>query len=253
MPVIEVAEQAGVGADGCPRPSEDHLLVLDNAVVLLDGATAPSPDVPSGGWYAGLLSARLADGLRAAPEADLAAVLAASIAAVAEENGLRPGASPSSTVAIVRWTEDRLDGLVLADSPIVVFGRSGPQLLADDRIASLRGDGKLQTGHDVRVRRNAEGGFWVAEADPTAAGKAVTASWPLPVVETVLMATDGVSTGVDDYHLFDWPQARALARDRGAHAVLKAVREAEEGDPDRIRWPRPKRHDDQALAVLDFR
>ncbi|AXB46600.1 hypothetical protein [Amycolatopsis albispora] len=253
MPVIEVAEQAGVGADGEPRPSEDHLVVLDNAVVLLDGATAPSPDVPSGGWYAGLLSARLADGLRAAPEADLAAVLAASIAAVAEENGLRPGESPSSTVAIVRWTADRLDGLVLADSPIVVFGRGGPQLLADHRIASLRDNGKLQTGRDVRLRRNAEGGFWVAEADPAAAGQAVTASWPLPVVETVLLATDGVSCGIDDYHLFDWPRARALARERGAHAVLKAVREAEESDPDRVRWPRPKRHDDQALAVLDFR
>ncbi|MFI6024001.1 hypothetical protein [Amycolatopsis magusensis] len=253
MPAIEVAEQDGVGADGVPRPTEDYVVVLDNAVVLLDGATAPSPELPSGGWYAGLLSARLADGLRAAPEADLAAVLAASIASVAEENGLRPGASPSSTVAMVRWTADRLDGLVLADSPIVVFARSGPQLLADDRIASLRGNGELQTGRDVRLRRNAEGGFWVAEADPAAAGRAVTASWPLAVVDTVLMATDGVSTGVDDYHLFDWPQVRSLAREHGPHAVLKAVREAEEADPHGVRWPRPKRHDDQALVVVEFR
>jgi hypothetical protein len=31
------------------------------------------------------------------------------------------------------------------------------------------------------------------------------------------------------------------------------VRTAEESDPHGARWPRPKRHDDQALAVVSFR
>src|SRR5437762_3430752 len=125
MPEIEVAERAGVGIDGRPRPSEDHVVVLDNAALVLVGSTAPSPDLPPGGWYAGLLAQRLEDGLRACPGADLTVLLGQAIAEVADAHDLRPGASPSSTVAMLRWTDERIDGLVLADSPIVSFGPAG--------------------------------------------------------------------------------------------------------------------------------
>jgi len=252
VPTISIAEQAGVGINGEPRPTEDHVLTLDNAVLLLDGATAPSPDQPPGGWYAGLLAKQLADELGALPADDLAAVLARAIAAVAESHGLRPGSSPSSTVAMLRWTDDRIDALVLADSPIVAFGRSGHEVLADGRIAALRAAGKLYTGADVRARRNAADGFWVAEADPGAAHQALCRSWPREDIETVLLASDGVAVAVDDYGLFDWHDVRALAREQGLHAVLEAVRTAERADPHGTRWPRPKRHDDQALALVDF-
>jgi len=252
MPEIEIAEQAGVGADGNPRPSEDYVAVLDNAVLLLDGATSADPGLPPGGWYANLLVQRLADGLTAAPDADLGEVLAKAIADVAGAHCLTPGNAPSSTVSIVRWSEDRVDGLVLADSPIVAFEHTCPDVLADDRLLSLRNNGKLRTRDDVRNQRNADGGFWVAEADPAAAGQAIRRSWPRESVTAMLLASDGVSIGVDEYHLFDWPQALKLAREHGTQAVLDAVRAAEEQDPDGERWPRAKRHDDQALVLLDF-
>jgi hypothetical protein len=252
VPEIIVAEQAGVGADGRPRPTEDHVAVLRNAVLLLDGATSPRPDLPSGGWYAGLLTQALEAELRTNPDGELTAVLADAIEAVAIAEGLRPGESPSSTVAMLRWTADRVDGLVLADSPIVAFGRNGADVLADDRIAALRYNGKLVTGSQVRDRRNAEGGFWVAEADPSAAGHALRRSWPREDVDAVLLASDGVAIGVDDYRLLGWPQVLDLARAQGVHAVLDVVREAELTDPEGVRWPRPKRHDDQALVLVDF-
>ena len=252
MPTIQIAEQAGVGINGDPRPSEDHVLTLDNAVLLLDGATAPSPDQPSGGWYAGLLAKQLADELCARPEDELADVLARAIAAVAESHGLRPGASPSSTVAMLRWTADRVDALVLADSPIVAFGQTGHEVLADHRLATLRAKGRLYTSEDVRARRNTADGFWVAEADPAAAHQAVRRSWRRDALEAVLLCSDGVAVAVDDYGLFDWPHIRFLARDQGLHAVLDAVRAAERADPDATKWPRPKRHDDQALVLADF-
>lgn len=252
MPKIEVAEAAGVGADGRPRPTEDRVVVLDNAVVVLDGATSLRPDLPPGGWYSGLLAERLAADLRAEPGADLAELLAASITAVARDNALRPRHSPSSTVALLRWTEDRVDGLVLADSPIVVSGRDGVDVLSDDRLAMLRDGGELRTVGEVGERRNVEGGFWVAEAEPDAAHRAFRRSWPRASVDAVLLATDGVSVGVDEYGLFGWPEVFALARSGGPAAVLDAVRRAEEGDPHGERWPRFKRHDDQALVHVDF-
>ncbi|MFI5605760.1 hypothetical protein [Amycolatopsis sp. NPDC051903] len=252
MPEIAIAERAGVGADGLPRPTEDHVAVLDNAVLVLDGATSPSPELPPGGWYAGLLVHRLAAELRARPAAELAYALASAITAVASAHGLTPGNSPSSTVSILRWDTDSVESLVLADSPVVAFGRFGVDVVSDDRIVWLRDEGLLQTGAEVRRRRNAEGGFWVAEADPLAAAKAVRRSWPREAVDAVLVATDGVSIGVDEYELFGWPEALGLARANGPDAVLDAVRLAEKQDPDGARWPRAKRHDDQALVFVDF-
>ncbi|HEY0450367.1 hypothetical protein [Actinophytocola sp.] len=272
MPTVEVAERAGVGLDGKVRPSEDVVAVLPNAVVLLDGATSLRPELPSGGWYASRLAGQLTGRLTGYPDADLADLLAASIRALARETGLTPGDSPSSTVAVLRWNASTVEGLVLADSPIVAVTDDGPQVLADDRIASLPRPGsyreRLRDGagygddHLAALRtsatavgrlRNTDGGFWVAEADPDAAYEARRASWPRAEVRQVLLASDGVSCGVDDYRIFpDWSAVLALATDRGADAVLDAVRQAEEADPHGTRWPRPKPHDDQALAVIDF-
>lgn len=252
MPDIEVAEDAGVGLDGTPRPTEDRVVVLDNAVLVLDGVTSQEPGLPSGGWYSGLLAARLGDELRAAPERELDHLLADAIAGVSAEHGLRARQAPSSTVAMLRWTDDRIDTLVLADSPIVLFGHSGSRPVVDDRLARLREGGKLRTRAEVRAHRNVPGGFWVAEADPAAADHAVCVSRPRADVSAALVATDGVAAGVDDYHLFDWPRALEIARTEGPGALLAAVREAERQDPDGERWPRAKRHDDQALALVVF-
>jgi len=271
-PKIEVAERPGVGLDGAPRPSEDVVVVLPGAVVLLDGATSLDPAQPSGGWYASRLAGELAGRLTGYPDTDLADLLAAAIKTVARDNSLTPGAAPSSTVALLRWSESVVEGLVLADSPIVAFTADGPAPLVDSRLAALpRGSvyrdrlaagGGYDADHVVALRssagaigrlRNQEGGFWVAEADPDAAYYAQRASWRRSDVSAVLMASDGVSCGVDTYGVFaDWAAVRELATESGAEAVLDAVREAELADPRGIRWPRAKPHDDQALVVLRF-
>ncbi|MBP2335915.1 protein phosphatase 2C domain-containing protein [Saccharothrix coeruleofusca] len=271
MVEIRVAEQAGVGVTGRERPTEDHVVVLDNAVAVLDGATNLTPGLPSGGWYAGVLAHRLGELLRAAPEADLADLLAEAIRAVVEAEGLVPGRSPSSTVAVARWTPDRVDALVLADSPIAAFGPRGYQVLVDEHLSRLprsphtfrerlRTGGGYDQAHLEALRegmtrtatyRNTPDGFWVAEADPEAARHASRASWPREEVGALLLATDGVSCGVTDYGLLTWPEALDLARSRGPRAVLDVVREAEATDPGGVRWPRAKRHDDQALVLVD--
>lgn len=270
MPVIEVAERPGVGLDGQPRPTEDVVITLPNAVILLDGATSLRPELLPGGWYAHRLAGELAGRLTGYPDADLADLLAASIKVVARNHGLEPGESPSSTVALLRWNDRVVEGLVLADSPIVAFTPE-PQVLADSRMGRLpRGAyrDRLSAGegfgedHLVALRssadrvgrlRNQEGGFWVAEAEPDAAYYAERATWPRSEVRAALLASDGVSCGVDDYGIFaDWSAVLELARREDVEAVLDAVREAETSDPQGTRWPRSKPHDDQALAVVTF-
>ncbi|WP_158846972.1 protein phosphatase 2C domain-containing protein [Saccharothrix deserti] len=246
MPEITTAERAGVGRDGLPRPTEDRIVRLRNAVVLLDGATSPTPRERDGGWH----SRHLAEELQKLGEldGDLAEDLARTIERLAAEHGLTPGNSPSSTVSITRWTDTDVDVLVLADSPVVVFTDTGAEVVADTRLRDMRG--KVDRITDWR---NREDGWWVAEADPAAAHRAVRASWPRDRVRAVLMATDGVSCGVDDYGLFtDWQTVLQITSEKGPEAVLDEIRAAEASDPDRTKWLRTKVHDDQALAIIGF-
>lgn len=266
MPEIAVAEQAGAAN------TEDVVLVLPQAVAVLDGATSLRPTARTGGWYARNLAEALRPRLRS--PADLADVLAESIAEVSEAYGLRPGASPSSTVSLMRWDATSVQALVLADSPIVVFTAAGEHPVTDDRLANLGTAGRnqyrdrLRSGggfgdeHLAALRasvdrtgqlRNVEGGFWVAEASPEAAYRARRAQWPRAEVTAAVMASDGVSCGVDDYGIYsDWSSLLSEAESAGTHHVLDTVRAAEMADPDGQRWPRPKRHDDQALVVIRF-
>lgn len=270
-PRVEVAERAGVGPGGEARPTEDVVVVLPHAVILLDGATSLTPGLRSGGWYAARLAGELTGRLTGFPTMDLADLLAAAITAVVREHSLVPDQSPSSTVALLRWTDETVDGLVLADSPIVVFTEDGPSVLSDERLSTLPpgsyrsrlADGAgygadhvaalRKSAVEAGKRRNREGGFWVAEAVPDAAYYAERRSWPRQQVASALLASDGVSCGVDRYGIFpDWAAVHALATAEGPDAVLAAVRAAETSDPTATRWPRAKLHDDQALAVVEF-
>lgn len=266
MPSVEVAEQAGWDV------SEDVVRVWPRAVSVLDGATSLRPAERTGGWYAEQLSAAL--GPKLDTDTDLAQLLAEAIGEVAEEHDLRAGNAPSSTVALLRWDEEAVEALVLADSPIIAFLRDGERPVTDDRLAQLRTPGgggyrdrlragggfgeehwsALRASGDATGRwRNVEGGFWVAEADPSAAFRARRARWSREEVRSVLIASDGVSCGVEDYGIYpSWSAMLEHGLSEGPQRVLDAVRAAEESDPDGTRWPRPKRHDDQALALVRF-
>ncbi|HEX7308616.1 protein phosphatase 2C domain-containing protein [Lentzea sp.] len=229
---IETAEQAAPG-----RVSEDRIRVTSNAVVVLDGVTSRRPPERNGGWYATELADELVRLLDATTP--LTEVLARAIANLAEAHGLVPGDSPSSTASIVRWDDETIDALVLCDTPVVVFGRT-TRVLEDTRLADLRSQ------PDILAWKNKPDGWWVAEADPAAGHRAVTASWPRAEVRKVVALTDGVSCGVSEYGLFSWEDLAELS----LGDVLDRVREAERDDADHRRWPRYKTHDDQAIVRI---
>lgn len=183
---VLTAELAGSGR------SQDRVVVLPHAVIVLDGASDPLMRGRDGGWYAGTLGDALARGLRDEPGGDLQAMLREAIADVAGAHGLVPGAAPSSTVAVLRWHGDVAEALLLGDSAIVAFLVDGRfEELADGRLAGvasaqrrahrrrLRGGHGFDGRHQVLLRdlvaeqrrwRNREGGYWIAEATPGAGG-----------------------------------------------------------------------------------
>jgi len=101
---------------------------------------------------------------------------------------------PSCTVGMARWDGDELELLILGDITAVVYLHSGDSMVVtDERLDAVApdlrraykesvrdGDGfggehrshlaNLQAAQ--RSMRNVDGGYWIAEADPEAAGHA---------------------------------------------------------------------------------
>ena len=255
------------------RPNEDFAAAVPGAVVLLDGAGY----VPESGigcvhgiaWYArtlgGLLAAGACDDLM-----PLAEVLSRGIERVSEMHAdtcdLGHPATPGATVIVARQRGDTLEWLVLCDSVLLLQPRTGePRAITDTKlgetVARFRPAAGLVPGtpeHDAAWRafsreledaRNQPGGYWLAAADPAAAGHALTGSEPLAGLSAVALLSDGASRLADRFHLATWAQICGILAREGPPGLIEQVRAAESADPRGERWPRSKIHDD-ATAVF---
>jgi len=248
-------------------PGQDRWIATDTSLVVLDGASAVEPGTPPADAYVDELSATLAAVL--ADGADTRHALRASIAEVADRLRLAADHSPSSTVLIAQFRGGVAEIAVLGDSTVVV-GLRGRRIerLTDDRIARVAPDlrtkyrERLRAGHgfddthaallgDIqraeRAARNRPDGYWIAEADPTAAEHAVVRRYPVDEIEWCVLATDGAQRPYD-HRGGDWS---ALPAD--AHQLRHCLDQLHEWeahcDPDGRLLPRSKRHDDKTLVV----
>ena len=255
------------------RPNEDFAAAVPGAVVLLDGA-GYEPESGIGcvhgiAWYArnlgGLLAAGACD-----DRVPLAELLTQGIERVSQMHvgtcDLGHPATPGATVIIARQSGDTLEYLVLCDSVLVLQARAGePRAITDTQLdetmARFRPATSLQPGtaeHDAAWRaytreledaRNQPGGYWLAAADPAAAGHALTGSQPLASLSAVALLSDGASRLADRFHLAAWVDVCDILYRDGPSGLIERVRTAESGDPRGERWPRGKIHDD-ATAVF---
>ncbi|WP_328475815.1 protein phosphatase 2C domain-containing protein [Actinoplanes sp. NBC_00393] len=268
---MTVRIETGHRSGSAGTPTQDRIVVLDDAVIVLDGASSWVPEERDGGWYADQLAAELARCLRRPDDLPLTAHLADAIRAVVARTQLMPGDAPSSTVLICRWTEETIEVLTLGDSTAIVYTRDQrAHRVYDDRLdpiaASQRAalQARCPTGDELtrlmielqaaqRALRNRPGGYWIAEADPAAAHEAVVRSWPRAEVDAVLLMTDGVADVVDRYAVNGFPHWYGifeLVAAEGVQALADHVHGVEETDSDRSRWPRSKVHDDKAAALI---
>lgn len=281
---------ASVAAPGRPE-NEDHVFRLGPLVGVLDGATVPE-GFETGcehgpAWYVRRLAARLAVAAADRPVAALAGNLAAAILAVRADHGNRcdldhPG-TPSATVCLLRHSGDRVDYLVLCDSPLVVDCGAEVRVISDDRLArsaaEVRATARTVTSAGGRVdpvtsfrravtlqrrRMNQTHGYWVAAADPDAAYHAVTGSLPLHGADRVRRAallTDGATRAVEEFGLCDWRGLLDTLSEQGPDELIRRVRRAESAAGSAAGSaapastgpvPRFKRHDDATALLCAF-
>jgi hypothetical protein len=246
---------------------EDRVFATDDAVIVLDGASAfrPVPVRPS--EYVDVLGAELVAHLD--PSRELPTILGKAIEATARRLELAPGHSPSSTVAIVRTVTDQVECLVLGDN-LIVFPDA---TVTDDRLERLaqeeqaRYRDRLRTGHGYdeghraalkRLQakqaryRNRPGGYWIAEADPQAANHAIIVRRPIGVTPWAVLSSDGAYKPMAHLGLADWPSLAAADDEELEQVLTECLRWESDEDPNGMEFPRAKRHDDKTLAAARF-
>jgi len=248
----------------------DRVFCTHHAVIMLDGATAFEPVDVNPATYAGTLGQTIADQLDHQPDAALTDVVATAITATADRLNLKPGWSPSSTIAILRIRDAVADLYVLGDSPIHYGTDHAATVFSDDRLAAVAPDkrahyvARLRAGHGFddehraalialqraqRRARNTPGGYWIAEADPDAAHHAVQRTVPGDHIGWAVLATDGVADYID-HTSQSWAHI-ALYDIEHLDALLgSADRWEAETDPAGQARPRAKRHDDKTIAAV---
>lgn len=251
--------------------NEDFGAGTFDTVVVLDGVT-PLDRSDTGcrhgvAWFARTLGADLR-ARASGTTAPLADCLAEAIAAVRDRHGStcdpdHPD-SPAATVTAVRIGGSGLDYLVLADSPLVLAGQQAPRVIIDDRPERtgrrVRAEptagprSRVELARAIRARRNRPDGYWVAAADPAAAGAALVGRAELDGLDRVVLATDGATRLVEVLGRTDWAGALATLAAEGVRAWLERTRAAERADAeDRRAHGKPlptKVHDDATIAVL---
>lgn len=254
-----------------PDESADRVFVLENAVIVLDGASAFEPVDLAPGDYAQALGQSIAAQLTEAPHAELPTAVGEAIAAVVAKYDLSPGASPSSTVSILRTRTDEVDLYVLGDSPIH-YGIGGDAWsLTDARLADLalperdayRSRLRAGRGYDdehrrrlrelqarQRQHRNRGDGYWIAETCPDAALRGLVASTARRWVEWAVLVTDGAADPLMHLSRDPWPELAGQDADGLSLRLEELCAWEKQHDPDGRQLPRAKRHDDKTIAVV---
>jgi hypothetical protein len=262
---------------GAPdRVNEDWVAASPDAVIVLDGVTAPR--VASRGcthpvaWFTQQLGGRLF--VLLGESLDMQDILAAAIDQVAELHrdmcDLDSPGVPAAAVAMVRRRGDGvLDYLVLADTVVVIDAGTEIRVVSDSRVdhaapealAATRDEAIGTPEHRAAVarmsveqlkKRNVPGGYWVAAAERDAAFNALVGQVPAGDVRRVAIFTDGASRAVDTFQQMDWAACLDYLQEHGPRGLIRHVRDIEETDPAGARWPRFKVSDDATVANIEM-
>jgi hypothetical protein len=255
---------------GSEHPNEDHWAVGRDMVVVLDGATARTETgcIHGIAWYV----RHLADAIIDHPGLPPADALALAIVQTANQHrtcDLEHPGTPSAAVAIVQARQNVLRYFVLGDVTMIADTRHGLQVVTDNRVsgtalaeratADALPNGSLQKAEAlVRMKqaelaaRNVPGGFWIATADPRVVKHALIGEFPLADVFRIVLLTDGAARAISPLNIYDWASLIALLTSTGPEELIRQVRAAESKDPDAIRWPRNKVHDDATAVIVEF-
>lgn len=287
MPRITFSETRSWTGSGEGRINEDYAVINEAAccAVLVDGATGLTkanliPGETDASWYARELATHTA-GEMSNPTMPTTQALALAGTSVAKDYLQLPGATelsregrPNGSVAILRWTTNELEVVMLGDCTAVVTLRdSTARVVHDATLDALDQQNydrmyRYATTHHTtmaearrvlndrfiqnRLKMNEPNGYWAADTTCRGFGHELVERFPLDQVTGAFACSDGFAAAVDMEvcaHATDLA-ARVLAG-KGAQ-LADALRAAELADKDLLQHHRSKVSDDATYVAIAF-
>ncbi|WP_037674030.1 protein phosphatase 2C domain-containing protein [Streptomyces griseus] len=240
---------------GLPASGQGGSLVVLDGVTPPRGGTGCLHSVP---WYTARLGGALTELTVSLMDVPLSDALARAIARTSEAHAatcdLSHPRTPQATVAVARWSPDRVEYLLLSDAALLLQSPDGVVTpLLDDRLSRLPRSALVSDTVIDATLRNKEGGFFTAAADPAVAARAVTGAVPRAEVRALAGLTDGATRWTEKFREGDWTDLFTFVRKEGPRSLVDRVRALERADAEeRAFLGRAKTHDDATAVYVEL-
>lgn len=256
--------------------NEDYVLVDDESQLfgVFDGVSSLngylSSDNKTGGFIAAKTAAQAFSSLKGglkniALEANLRIQQAQTKAGFdTRNNAYRFGC----TAAVVRLKDNLAELLQVGDSVILFIQKDGNvkaplgyhnhdqnimrkwRKLADMGVKNIRRELEADM---ISLRNSANVSYGVLNGDPRLADLVQTVTEPINDVAKILLLTDGMYLPKEDPDVNEnWLNLVRIYREGGLDLVYKSVRKIETSDPELIKYPRYKLHDDASGVAIEL-
>jgi hypothetical protein len=255
--------------------NEDHAGVAGHLAWVLDGAGLGQRPRFKGfatdaAWLVNEVSAWLtANATVSCAMTDLLDALQRHLtSAFGEPDATDPAGGPTACLTLARLRGDQIELAWIADT-VALVPRYGDRLdiISDDRVAPFEAKifaamrdmprpagGLPDIAHaqirDNRMRINQSDGFAVVAPSRPWAHLARHAILNMPQDRPLVLMTDGMSRVFDTFRHLTSRQVYEVCVAGQGNSLLDTVRLLEQNDPDAIRYPRFKIHDDATLVVV---
>jgi hypothetical protein len=254
---------------GSGQRNEDCLVLDRDTYGVFDGATSLDGGCFEGGASGGAMASTIAGQVFARSDRPLVGLAAEANDAIA--GGMtrcridvsRRCGLWSTSAAVVRLTDGGIEWFRTGDAQIIFVDDSGGFTVAggcDDHdyptLCMIKEKGRFHPDvHDLirTVRLGMNRDYGVLNGEPEAEDFFLSGLRPTGGLRTVLLFTDGLDIPHETpQRRKDYSRLIDLARAKGLQGLRDHVRGLESADPDIMRYPRFKRHDDMAAVALHF-
>lgn len=265
---VETIYDKGVG-----KVNEDSLLTANPIFGVFDGASGLEPYMDDQGRTGALIASSLAKEVFASSDVNLLDSVVQANQAIrqamldANVDVSRKTALWATTGAVVKLNEDSFDWVQIGDSVVLTILKDGSfelpggyldhdletmkmwHELALKNTENIRG---ILNDQILKVRNQANIKYSVLNGEPEVKDLLKHGTTSLKDVAHILLFTDGLFIPTSDPQNSDFKGLVELFIAKGLKAVQDYVRQKEEEDPNCLKYPRFKKHDDVAAIALSF-
>ena len=255
--------------------NEDSILITANLFGVFDGATGLIKYTDSEGKTGGFLAAQIAKDIF---EKNIDKPLIISIEEISKElrnkmqkahiNLQDTSAAWTTSASAVRISDEYIEYIQLGDSPIIIIYKDETiksfatdhdvetmilwKKLVDDGIKEIRHHNAMEK-QLLKIRSESNITHGVLNGSPDAMKFVLQGKIPKKDIKTILIFSDGINNPQENpLDPKDFKKIVRLFKSGGLDKIKNYVRQVENSDPQCLKYPRFKQHDDLTAIAINF-